>query len=86
MPLLLLILDVLKVKLLFAKAKPPTKGTAQTIGYYIYASQGCVLLSGSRTLLHTGVAIELRNGIFGRIAPRSGIASAYGIDIGGKSN
>ena len=41
------------------------------------------MLSGSRTLLHTGVAIELPNDIYGRIAPRSGIASAYGIDIGG---
>ena len=68
---------VLKVKLLSAKATPPTKGTAQSIRYDLYASQYCVL-SACKTLLHTGVAIELPKNsslIF--------IASAYGINIGG---
>ena len=82
LPLLLFILDVLKVKLLSAQAKPPMKGTISSIGYDLYASQDCVILGGSRAILHTGVSIELPKGTYGRIAPRSGVASAYGIDIG----
>ena len=37
-----------------------------------------------RGLVRTGLRFELPEGVYGRIAPRSGLAVTNGIDVGGK--
>lgn len=38
---------------------------------------------GARAVIRTDIAIELPDGCYGRIAPRSRLASNHGLDVGG---
>ena len=67
------------VKLLSSKAKPPIKGTTISIEYDLFTSQDYVLLSGARALLHTDMPLNCQKE---HVAPPSGVASAYGLDVG----
>lgn len=42
---------------------------------------GFHLLPGERRLIHTGIAVDIPPGHYGRIAPRSGLALKHGIDV-----
>ena len=61
----------------------PSKGSANSAGYDIYSCSRVVIPSKSRAIVPTGVGIRMPNGVYGRIAPRSGLASKKCIDIGG---
>ena len=74
--------DVLKVKKLREDAALPERKTPGAVGYDLFSYEEKVLKASERILVSTGVAIELPNGVYGRIAPRSGLALKKGIDIG----
>lgn len=73
----------LKVKLLSGPATLPQKGTPGAAGLDLYATTNVVILPGKRALLPLDIAIKLPKGTYGRIAPRSGLAFRYGIQVGG---
>lgn len=50
-------------------------------GLDLCASEGCVIPSGHRTATPTGIALEIPEGYYGRVAPRSGLAVKHGIDV-----
>ena len=75
-------MEHLLIKLLTEKAKIPTRGSAFSAGYDLYASESVVVKSKDRALVSTGIAIYVPSGTYGRIAPRSGLAVKYGIDVG----
>jgi dUTP pyrophosphatase len=72
----------LLVKRLSDKAKLPTRGSAFAAGYDIYASKDTTVPARGKVLVDTDISIAVPLGTYGRIAPRSGLASKNFIDTG----
>lgn len=71
-----------KVILLADNAKTPMRASAGAAGYDLYSIEDMVIPAGKRTLVRTGIVIEIpHSGLYARIAPRSGL-SLKGIDVG----
>ncbi|KXJ95963.1 deoxyuridine 5'-triphosphate nucleotidohydrolase [Microdochium bolleyi] len=72
----------LLIKKLSETAKLPTRGSAFAAGYDIYASKATTIPARGKALVDTDIAIAVPAGTYGRIAPRSGLASKHFIDTG----
>ncbi|PLB41465.1 deoxyuridine 5'-triphosphate nucleotidohydrolase [Aspergillus candidus] len=72
----------LLVKKLNDKARAPTRGSAFAAGYDVYSAKETVIPAKGKALVDTGIAIAVPAGTYGRIAPRSGLASKHFIDTG----
>ncbi|KAI9171590.1 Deoxyuridine 5'-triphosphate nucleotidohydrolase [Paramyrothecium foliicola] len=72
----------LQVKKLSDKARVPTRGSAFAAGYDIYAARDTTVPARGKVLVDTDIAIAVPEGTYGRIAPRSGLASKHFIDTG----
>ena len=72
----------LGVKKLCIDAIVPTRGSNGSVGYDLYSSMDCTLCTSERALISTGIAIVLPPGVYGRVAPRSGLAVKHGIQVG----
>jgi len=59
----------------------PTRGSEFAAGLDLQAAEHTVIEPGQRTLIKTGFAVQLPEGHYGRIAPRSGLAYKQGIDV-----
>ncbi|KAL4956699.1 dUTPase-like protein [Aspergillus filifer] len=75
-------IPALQVKKLTPTARAPTRGSAFAAGYDIYASKEITIPSKGKALVDTGLAIAVPEGTYGRVAPRSGLASKNFIDVG----
>lgn len=62
-------------------ASAPTRGSDEAAGYDLYSNENGVIEPKDRLLVKTGVVMVLKKGTYGRIAPRSGLAFNYGIDV-----
>lgn len=60
-------------------AKLPTRGTSQSAGYDLYASEDIVLMPMERKLVSTGIGMSIPNGYYGKIFDRSGMAYKNGL-------
>jgi dUTP pyrophosphatase len=66
-----------------ANAKLPTRATAGAAGYDLYSIEDKhVPVSGGATLVRTGLKMAIPPGLYGRIAPRSGLALKHGLTTG----
>lgn len=85
-------LETVEVKRLSDAASLPKRGSALSAGFDLCASTDAVV-PGSRTddvgrvvigraLIPTGLAVAIPTGLYGRVAPRSGLAVKHGIDVG----
>lgn len=72
----------LQVKKLSDKARLPTRGSAFAAGYDLYAAKQTVVPARGKVLVDTDISIAVPAGTYGRIAPRSGLASKHFIDTG----
>ncbi|CCE32366.1 probable dUTP pyrophosphatase [Claviceps purpurea 20.1] len=72
----------LQVKKLSDKARLPTRGSAFAAGYDLYAAKQTVVPGRGKVLVDTDISIAVPAGTYGRIAPRSGLASKHFIDTG----
>ncbi|KAF3933848.1 hypothetical protein ABW19_dt0201496 [Dactylella cylindrospora] len=72
----------LLIKKLNDKARTPTRGSAFAAGYDLYASEDTVVPKGGKALVETGLSMAIPEGCYGRVAPRSGLASKNFIDTG----
>ena len=70
----------LRFKKLLNSAKTPKKGSLYAAGYDLYSPIETILHPGNRSLIKTGISIDIPNNLYGRIAPRSGLAFKYGIN------
>ena len=61
--------------------KVPSRGTEQSAGWDLYVQNDHALQPGSRYLFKTGIQMEIPQGWYGRIAPRSGTALRNGITV-----
>jgi dUTP pyrophosphatase len=71
----------MKIKLLNDKAVVPTYAHASDAGMDLRSIAKMNIWPGSRFLCPTGIAIEIPEGYFGLMRPRSGLATKYGIDL-----
>ena len=73
--------EPLKFKQLDPRAILPTRGSAAAAGLDLYSIEVVNLQSLERKLVRTGLAVAIPEGFYGRIAPRSGLATKNGIDV-----
>lgn len=59
----------------------PSKADPWSAGYDIYADEHKIIPPNTRALIKTGLTMAIPDGYYGRIAPRSGLALKYGIDV-----
>jgi len=77
-----LVRQTLRFAKLSEHAKAPTRGSAVAAGYDLYAAEDMVIEAGKRACVKTDIQIEVPDGTYGRVAPRSGLAAKHGIDVG----
>jgi len=70
------------VKRLVQDATLPTRGSSGAVGYDLYSVDEVVVSPSQRALVGTGVAVILPMNVYGRVAPRSGLAVKHGIQVG----
>lgn len=73
---------MLRVKRLSENATIPTRATAGSIGYDLYSAQNITIDEFGHGLVKTDISLELPTGVYGRVAPRSGLALRHAIAIG----
>jgi dUTP pyrophosphatase len=66
---------------LSSQAVTPTRQKIGDAGYDLYATENVRVKPMSRALVSTGLSIEVPEGYYARIAPRSGLAVKNGIDV-----
>ena len=71
----------LSFKKLDPRATLPTRGSSSSAGLDLYAIEAVTLEPGQRALAHTGLAVAIPAGFYGRVAPRSGLATKQGLDV-----
>lgn len=59
----------------------PKQGSVASAGSDLSSIEDCVLLPLSRRLISTGLKMQFPSNVYGRIAPRSGLAFKNGIDV-----
>jgi deoxyuridine 5'-triphosphate nucleotidohydrolase len=64
------------------EAKIPTRATAGSAGYDLYASEENIIIAGNRGIIKTGLMIEIPKGYCGQVWPRSGFSAKNGIESG----
>ena len=71
----------IKYSKLNSEAKEPFRANPSDAGYDLFSTQYETLEQFQRKLISTGINIEIPDGFYGRIAPRSGLACKKGIDV-----
>jgi dUTP pyrophosphatase len=70
----------------FYKLRPdaiiPSKTTPGSVGLDLYSVEPYIVLPGQRVVVSTGLKVRLPDGVYGRIAPRSGLVVKHGLDVG----
>ncbi len=67
------------IKKLDEAAVLPTYGSASSAGADLYAAAEVTIASGQTVLVHTGLAMEIPEGLVGLIYARSGLATKRGL-------
>jgi dUTP pyrophosphatase len=83
--------ETVQIKLLRPSARVPARGSTRAAGFDLYASEAATIpgaesedgrVTVGRGVVPTGIALAIPHGLYGRIAPRSGLAVRRGIDVG----
>ncbi|MDX6559906.1 MAG: dUTP pyrophosphatase [Blastocatellia bacterium] len=74
-------IESLSFEKLDPKAVLPTRGSLSAAGLDLSSIEAIRLQPGERRLIRTGLAVAIPEGFYGRLAPRSGLASKKGIDV-----
>lgn len=72
----------LLIKRLSNNAIIPTRASPGSVGYDLYSTIDMYIPSMERGIVNTGIAATIPIGVYGRIAPRSGLAVKHGIQTG----
>ena len=75
--------NLVRIQRLIEDAGIPTRGSKLAAGHDLYCIETLTISAHSRFLIKKGLAIALPNGTYGRIAPRSGLATkGISVDAG----
>ncbi|ODN77906.1 hypothetical protein L202_05012 [Cryptococcus amylolentus CBS 6039] len=72
----------MEIQLLSEKATLPTQGSAYAAGMDLYSAEDKTIPARGRALIDLRLSIAVPAEHYGRIAPRSGLASKHGIQTG----
>ncbi|KAK0491218.1 dUTP pyrophosphatase [Armillaria novae-zelandiae] len=72
----------LLIKRLSDKAKLPTRGSALAAGYDLYSAEKKTIPARGSALVNTQISLAVPIGTYGRVAPRSGLATKHMIATG----
>ncbi|KAI9320695.1 dUTPase-like protein [Dichotomocladium elegans] len=72
----------LAVKRLSSKARLPTRGSSGAAGYDLYSAANVAIPAMGKAVIPTDLSLAIPQGCYGRVAPRSGLASKHFIDTG----
>jgi dUTP pyrophosphatase len=73
--------ETLHFKKLDPRAILPTRGSSSAAGLDLYSIEPVSLAPGQRVIARTGLAVAVPEGYYGRVAPRSGLATKQGLDV-----
>lgn len=71
----------LKIVRLEPEAKIPVRSNPTDAGADLFSTESVMIHPGERKTVGTGIAMEIPEGFYGRVAPRSGLASKHGVDV-----
>lgn len=71
----------LAVQLLHPRARAPERSRPGDAGYDLRAVEDFALAPGQRTVVPTGIALALPDGLAGLVVPRSGLAARHGLSV-----
>ena len=71
----------MEVKKLKPEATLPRRQTKDSVGYDLCSAEAQTLGPGERLAIKTGIAVTVPAGTYGRVAPRSGLAVKFGINV-----
>lgn len=71
----------LSFKRLDPAATLPTRGSSRAAGLDIFSIEEVLIEPKQRSLVRTGLALAIPEGYYGRVAPRSGLATSKGLDV-----
>ena len=71
----------IKINKLNKAAVLPSRANESDAGYDLYATRDMIIAPMQRAIVPTGISIEVPNGYYARVAPRSGLAVKSGIDV-----
>ncbi len=74
-------MEFLNFKRLDPRATLPTRGSRAAAGLDLYSIEALSLEPGHRAIARTGLAVAIPEGFYGRLAPRSGLATKQGLDV-----
>lgn len=69
------------IKLLTDTAMMPSRNTPTDAGLDLYSDDLVLIKSRTWSAVPTGISIAIPDGFYARIAPRSGLAYKYGLDV-----
>jgi dUTP pyrophosphatase len=72
----------LRIERTSLEARIPTRATPGSAGLDLYSAEDVVILPKNKSKVNVGIKVALPEGCYGRIAPRSGLAVNYFIDVG----
>lgn len=73
--------EALNFKKILNCAQLPARGSQNAAGLDLFSAEETIIKAGGRQTIRTGISVEIPDGFYGRIAPRSGLAMKYGIDV-----
>lgn len=73
---------ILRFAKLSEHAFAPVKGSVKAAGFDLKSAYDLIVPARGKAIVKTDIQIELPEGCYGRIAPRSGLAAKNHIDIG----
>jgi dUTP diphosphatase len=73
--------EILRFKKLDDRAVLPSRGSSSSAGLDLCSIEEITLRPNERLVARTGLAVAIPEGYYGRLAPRSGLASKHGLDI-----
>jgi deoxyuridine 5'-triphosphate nucleotidohydrolase len=72
---------VLRFRKLRPDAYVPSRATPHSAGLDLHAPYGLIIPAGKQALIGTSLSVKLPKNCCGRIAPRSGLALRYSVDV-----
>ncbi|CAF99850.1 unnamed protein product [Tetraodon nigroviridis] len=73
---------VLRFAKLSEHATTPTRGSVKAAGFDLYSAYDYAIDPLDKAIVKTDIQIAVPHGCYGRVAPRSGLAAKYFIDVG----
>ncbi len=71
----------LEFRKLHPAAKLPTRGSRFAAGLDLSSIDNQTIRAHEHAIVRTGLAVAVPHGFYGRVAPRSGLATKHGLDV-----